>query len=123
MGIKLIHIACALITIVLFSLRGVWALSDSPMLKYKFVRIFPHIVDTCLFASGLIMALGLYATFYTQSWLMVKLLALVLYILTGSIALKYGKTKKIRTFALIVSWGIFAYIVMVALTHSPIPYI
>lgn len=124
MSIKLIHITCALLTIFLFSLRGVWMLVDSPVLQHKLVRISPHVIDSCLFVSGLGMALSLYATFfYTQSWLMAKLLALVLYIVTGSIALKYGKTKKIRTCALIVALVIFIYIVMVALTHSPVPYI
>ena len=118
MSIKLIHISCALITIMLFSLRGVWMLADSAMLKYKVVRILPHIVDTCLLISGLTMALTLYTAFYTQSWLMAKLLALVLYIIIGSIALKYGKTKKIRTCALIVSCGIFVYIVILLREHS-----
>ena len=123
MSIKLVHIACALLTFLLFSLRGVWMLVDSPVLQHKLVRISPHVIDTCLFVSGLGMALSLYAAFYTQSWLMAKLLALVLYIVTGSIALKYGKTKKIRACALVVALVIFIYIVMVALTHSPVPYI
>ena len=123
MSIKLVHIACAMLTFLLFSLRGVWMLVDSPVLQHKLVRISPHVIDTCLFVSGLGMALSLYAAFYTQSWLMAKLLALVLYIVIGSIALKYGKTKKIRACALVVALVIFIYIVMVALTHSPVPYI
>jgi uncharacterized membrane protein SirB2 len=123
MSIKLIHITCAVLTFFLFSLRGVWMLEDSPVLQHKLVRISPHVIDTCLLITGLTMALSLYAAFYTQPWLMAKLLALVLYIVIGSIALKYGKTKKIRTCALIVALVIFLYIVMVALTHSPIPYI
>lgn len=98
-------------------------LMDSPMLKHKLVRISPHFIDTGLFLSGLGMALALYTAFYMQSWLQAKLIALVLYIVTGSIALKYGSTKMIRLGALLVAWGIFIYIVMVARTHSPLPYI
>jgi uncharacterized membrane protein SirB2 len=96
---------------------------ESPLLKRKVVRIFPHIIDTCLFASGLTMALTYYEAFYTHAWLVAKLTALVLYIVMGSIALKYGKTKKIRMCSLMVSWLIFFYIVIVARTQSPIPFI
>lgn len=93
------------------------------MRKHKLVRISPHIIDTGLFLSGLSMAMALYTAFYLQSWLQAKLIALVLYIVAGSIAIKYGSTKMIRLGALIIAWGIFVYIVMVARTHSPIPYI
>jgi len=119
--VKLVHLACALLTFIFFSIRGYWMLSGSPLLKMRVVRISPHIIDTCLLASGLFMAVSLYSAFYTQSWLMVKLLGVVLYIITGSIALKYGRTRTVRIGALLASWGIFAYIVMVALTRSPLP--
>lgn len=98
-------------------------LMESPLLKRKVVRIFPHIIDTCLLASGLTMAFSYYEAFYTQDWLVAKLIALILYIVMGSIALKYGKSKKIRLFSLIASWSIFAYIIIVARTQSPIPFI
>ena len=98
-------------------------LMESALLKRKVVRIFPHIIDTCLFVSGLTMALTYYQAFYTHAWLVAKLIALILYIVMGSIALKYGKTKKIRMCSLIVSWLIFIYIVIVARTQSPIPFI
>ncbi len=123
MSIKAFHITFALLTFLSFSLRGVLMLADSPLTGQKIIRIFPHIIDTCLFVSGLTMALSYYDAFYRQPWLMAKLIALVLYIITGSIALKYGRTKKLRTGALIVSWLVFLYIVSVALTHTPIPFI
>ena len=123
MSLKALHIIFALLTFVSFSLRGAWMLMESPLLKRKVVRIFPHIIDTCLLASGLTMALTYYEAFYTQAWLVTKLTALILYIVMGSIALKYGKTKKIRMCSLIFSWLIFFYIVIVARTQSPIPFI
>jgi uncharacterized membrane protein SirB2 len=123
MSLKALHIIFALLTFLSFSLRGVWMLMDSPLLKRKVVRIFPHIIDTCLFASGLTMALTYYQAFYIHTWLVAKLTALILYIVMGSIALKYGKSKKIRMFSLIVSWLILIYIVIVARTQSPIPFI
>jgi uncharacterized membrane protein SirB2 len=123
MNIKDLHISFAILTFISFSLRGMWMLTGSGLLKHRLVRILPHAVDTCLFASGLAMALLYFDAFYEQAWLVAKLLALVLYIMTGSMALKYGKSKNIRVSALIVSWLIFIYIVMVARTKTPIPYI
>jgi uncharacterized membrane protein SirB2 len=123
MSLKALHIIFALLTFLSFSLRGAWMLMESPLLKRKVVRIVPHIIDTCLLASGLTMALTYYEAFYTHAWLVAKLTALVLYIVMGSIALKYGKTKKTRLCSLIVSWLIFIYIVTVARTQSPIPFI
>ncbi len=95
---------------------------DSPLLNHKVVKISPHIIDTCLLATGLLMAISISATFYTQSWIMTKLLGVICYIIIGSIALKYGRTKTVRAGALVVAWGIFVYIVLVARTHSPVPY-
>jgi uncharacterized membrane protein SirB2 len=69
------------------------------------------------------MALQYYAVFYEQAWLLAKLLALIMYIVTGSIAIKYGKSKMMRLLFLIVSWLIFIYIVMVARIKTPIPFI
>jgi len=115
------HLRINYLSIVQFA----WAMDADglPLLKYRLTGITPHVIDTCLLISGLLMAMSIYTAFYTQSWLQAKILALVLYIVVGSIALKYGKTKSIRTCALMISWSIFIYIVMVARTHLPHPYI
>ena len=49
-----------------------------------------------------------------------KLLALVAYILLGTIALKRGKTKTVRTIAFVAALAVFAYIVKVAITRQVI---
>ncbi len=123
MSIKSLHIFFVLLTFLSFSLRGIWMIRELDLLKNKWVGIFPHIIDTCLLISGLALALMYYGAFYTQSWLMAKILALFLYIVAGGFALKYGKTKKIRVFSLMVAWLIFIYIAIVAKTKLPIPII
>ncbi|MCJ7799324.1 MAG: SirB2 family protein, partial [Polaromonas sp.] len=47
-----------------------------------------------------------------------KVLALVAYIVLGTVALKRGRTKGVRTLALVAALAVFAYIVSVALTRQ-----
>ena len=114
MLVKDIHITCILLTFISFSIRGYWMMVDSSYLARKWVKILPHIVDTLLLLSGLTLAIMTYEAFYEQDWLMTKLLALVVYIILGSIALKRGKTKLIRSLAFLSAWCVFFYILAVA---------
>ena len=115
--IRILHISCAILTIISFTLRGVWMLLDSPLLRAKPARIVPHIIDALLLFSGVILAIN-YGGYHGYGWLQAKLAAVVLYIVTGAVALKYGKTLAIRIMALVGSWILLALIVGLALTRS-----
>jgi uncharacterized membrane protein SirB2 len=54
--------------------------------------------------------------------LLAKIIALLLYIVMGSIALKRGKTKQIKVASWIIAQGIFFYIVLTAISHNPQPW-
>jgi uncharacterized membrane protein SirB2 len=120
--IKSIHIACAMLSYSLFFLRGVWMLRDSPALQQRWVRIAPHTVDTVLLASAITLAWQLGISPSTHPWLAAKIVALLLYIVIGMIALKRGKTKRIRLVAWLAAQAIFLYIVSVAVTHNTTPW-
>lgn len=94
-------------------------ISESAMLQRPWVRIAPHFIDTLLLISAVSLTLILEQYPLVNSWLTAKFLALIVYILLGTIALKRGRTKAIRIAAFITSIGIFIYIVMVALSHDP----
>jgi len=121
--LKDIHITCVVLTISLFSLRGWWMLRGSPLLNRPWVRIAPHVVDTTLLTSALALAWTIRQYPFVNGWLTAKLLALFLYIGLGTLALKRGRTRKIRTLCLILALGTFAYIVSVALTKTPFPWL
>jgi uncharacterized membrane protein SirB2 len=53
-------------------------------------------------------------------WLTAKIVALVAYILLGSVALKYGRTKTVRAAAYAGALATFGYIVAVAVTKNPL---
>ena len=74
-------------------------------------------------ASALTMAFIIQQYPLVYAWLTAKFFGLLLYIILGSVALKYGKTRNIRIAAWLAAQVVFAYIVLVATHHSPLPFI
>ncbi len=117
---KLIHVSCVALSYSLFVLRGVWMLRDSAMLRRGWVRIAPHVVDTLLLASAILLCLQLRLYPGADPWLTAKVLALVVYIALGTVALRQGRSKRTRLGAWLAAQGVYFYMVAVALTHSPL---
>ena len=115
--IKNLHIASVVLSGCLFLLRGIWMLRESTMLQQRWVKIIPHIVDTLLLTSAIIMMImsGQYP--FAQDWLTAKLLALFAYIGLGTMAL-CGKAKAVRMWAFIAALAVFIYIGSVAITKQ-----
>jgi uncharacterized membrane protein SirB2 len=120
LAIKHLHMTCAALSGSFFFIRGIWILRDSPRLQQRWVKTAPHIIDTVLLGSALTMAVWSSQYPFVQNWLTAKLLALVAYILLGTIALKRGKTKTVRSIAFVAALAVFAYIVKVAITRQVI---
>lgn len=93
-------------------------LIDSPLLQARLTRVLPHVVDTLLLGTGVALALLSAQYPFVQSWLTAKIVALVIYIGLGMVALKRGRTKAVRLAALAGALLTFGYIVGVALTRS-----
>ena len=104
-----------------FILRGIWMMQDSSFLQARLVKVLPHVNDALLIfsAMGVAYLAGMYP--WEQPWMAAKLVALIAYILLGMVALKRGSTKTIRVAAWVLALLVFTYIVMVAMTHSPLP--
>ncbi len=117
LAIKHVHTGAAAVSLSLFVLRGAWRWSAPERLGALWVRVVPHVVDTVLLASAVWLAwqIGRGAA----PWITAKVVALLLYIVLGSIALKRGRTPAIRATAFCAALATFGYIVSVALTKSP----
>jgi uncharacterized membrane protein SirB2 len=120
---KTLHVSCAIISFTLFFLRGIWSFNDSPIMRQRWVEVVPHYVDTLLLANALALAFTLEQYPFVDAWLTAKIFGLMLYIMLGSVALKQGKTKTIRVSAWLAALAVFVYIVLVAATHNPLPFI
>ncbi|HJU70304.1 MAG TPA: SirB2 family protein [Paucimonas sp.] len=118
LAIKHLHMTSAFVSGSFFLLRGMWMLAESPLLQRRWVKIAPHIIDTILLSSALTMVFWSHQYPFVQNWLTAKLLALLLYIVLGSYALKRGKTMTIRITAFVVALTVFAYILKVAFTRQ-----
>ena len=116
--LRLIHVSAAILTVSGFILRGFWMLIESPRLGHRFVRMAPHIIDTVFLLSGIGLIWILNLPVLNQPWLLTKFAALIVYILLGTIALKRGKTRRIRIAALALALLTFAYIAGDALSKS-----
>lgn len=119
--LKLVHQACAMLSISGFVLRGGLMMADSTLLRRRWMRTWPHVIDTLLLASGLWMAIKLHLHPGNSPWLSAKLIALLVYIGLGFVALRLGRTRHIRCAAMIGAIACFGYIGLVALTRSPLP--
>jgi uncharacterized membrane protein SirB2 len=119
LAVKHLHVTCAALSGLLFLLRGFWMLRGSALLQQRWVKIVPHVIDTALLASALVMVFWSGQYPFVQGWLTAKVFALIAYIVLGTIALKRGKTKQVRLAAFIGALTVFAYIVKVALTRQP----
>ena len=120
--IKNLHLATIVLSLALFILRGAWMMTGSPRLQARWGRIVPHVNDTLLLSSGIALAVLVQQYPLVHGWLTAKLLALILYIVLGTIALKRGKTKAQRIAAWIAALLVFGYMVAVAMAHDPFPF-
>jgi uncharacterized membrane protein SirB2 len=121
--LKQLHLSTIALTLALFVLRGVWMMRESPRLHASWVRIVPHLNDTLLLASGISLAILTRQYPLLNGWLSAKLFALILYIVLGTIALKRGQTQGQRIAAWIAALLVFCYMVSVAITRDPSPFI
>lgn len=121
--LKHVHIACVILSGGGYFIRGLWMIRESPWLQKKWVRVLPHVIDTTLLGSAILLALQLRQYPLAHGWLTAKVFALIAYIVVGAVGLKYGKTKKIRIAAWLSALAIFLYIVLVALTRQVVPFI
>jgi len=119
--LKLVHLSCVVLSITGFTIRAALMLVRSPLLRRRWVRTVPHLVDSLLFFSGLGLAYNLHQYPGTTPWLTAKLVALVLYVIFGAIALR-GRRLPQRLTALVLAYATFAYMVSVALSKSPLPW-
>jgi len=117
-SLKTIHVTFVALSFAGFFIRGIWMLKDSPLLQQRWVRITPQIVDTVLLVSAIVLAVQLQFSPMEQPWLMAKIIALMVYIGAGLVALRFGRDKRIRLLAWLFGLLVFIYIVSVAMSKS-----
>lgn len=118
--LKTVHLASVTITIVLFLARGSWLYLLKRPLQARWIKILPHINDSVLLVSGVLLAVQLGYHPLNSSWLMVKLVCLLAYILLGMQAMKWGRGRRSGLMAWLAALLVFAFMVSVAMTRNPL---
>jgi uncharacterized membrane protein SirB2 len=120
LALRQVHIACAILTISLFAFRGLLMLAGSQMHRNMVLRIVPVAVDTVLLTTALMLTTVVRQYPFATGWLTMKVVLLVVYVALGSIALRPGRTRRVRMAAFVAALATVAFLVTVARTHSPL---
>ena len=118
--LRQLHIACAILSISLFMLRGGLMLADSSWQRLLLLQYLPHVVDTVLLMSALMLTTIVHQYPFANGWLTAKVVLLTVYVGLGSIALRRGRTRRVRIVALAGALLAVAFLVSVARAHHPL---
>ncbi|MBU6460614.1 MAG: SirB2 family protein [Proteobacteria bacterium] len=118
--LKMVHVTSVILSGTLFGWRAFrLARSSGARTWGKGLKVAPHIVDTVLLLSGVSLAILSHQYPFVNGWLTAKILALLLYILVGKMALDSRTPTAWRGWTAFMAMLIFVYIIGVAWTRDP----
>ncbi len=105
--LKSIHIALAILSVSLFSVRGVLLLLNNSSYRHRLYRLITPLIDSILLTLGIAMAVIIGRNIWSMDWFVLKISLIICYIVTGTLALNRLKVRGQQVKALLVAW-IFA---------------
>lgn len=117
---KHLHLTAIALSVFLFIFRFMLSQFNSELLTRKWLKILPHVIDTCLLASALWLCFLIDQYPFVQGWLTFKVVGLVAYILMGMFALKWGRNKPLRWIGFIGALTWLGLIARVAVSKQPL---
>ncbi|MDH4166336.1 MAG: SirB2 family protein [Gammaproteobacteria bacterium] len=114
------HIGFAILSVSLFTLRGCLMLARSPHVNAAWLKYPSYLIDTLLLTFALMLMSVIRQYPFGNGWLTMKVVLLVVYVVLGSIALKRGRTRRIRIAALVAALLTVGFLVTVARAHHPL---
>ena len=117
--LKLVHQTTVALSLVGFFVRGVGSLSGARWVRFRVARIVPVLVDTLLLASAIALAWMTRLSPLDAPWLVAKIVALIIYIALGVVALKPEAPLPMRAASWVAALAVFGYIVSVAIAKDP----
>jgi len=113
------HLLIISIAFIVFFVRGILMMRNSPTASHKVFKVLPHILYTLLLVTGIWLAVILHFSPMQQPWLLAKIIALVIYVVLGVLTFKHPNlaTRKILW---LLNLTVFAYIVSVAISKNPL---
>lgn len=112
--IKQIHVIAVVISVLGFMLRGWWMMSANSLLEHRLTRVLPHVVDTILLVSAIVLAVMISQYPFVATWVTAKVIGLLVYIGLGMVALRRGPTLPVRVSAWVAALAVYGWIISVA---------
>jgi uncharacterized membrane protein SirB2 len=119
--IKWVHIACVLASGLLFALRGLLVqLEHANVAQWTPLRLLSYSIDTTLLTAALMLLSILPGAMFANGWLTTKLILLVAYVVLGTLALKRGRTPRMRQFCYVAALTTYVFMLGIARMHHPL---
>ncbi|MCS4308146.1 MAG: invasion protein [Gammaproteobacteria bacterium HGW-Gammaproteobacteria-15] len=119
MAYKHFHLLMVVLSVSFLLVRYAMSLKPAAMLQTKFFKIAPHVIDTLLLVSAVLLMLTLQQYPFVHAWLTEKFLAVLAYIALGVMAFK-GRTAAIRWICFLGALGWLGLVLRVAMTKQPV---
>lgn len=103
MTLKMLHMAAAYLTVILFVLRLALDAAGRPGWRQTPLRFIPHINDTILLVSAITLLFVIGYISAMPGWLIAKIVLLIGYIIAGVFALKTTLSKPVRIAAAVIA--------------------
>lgn len=117
--IKNIHIVLAVLSISIFSLRGIMMINHLPYYQHRLFRLITPFVDTVLLMLGIAMATLIGSAIFQIPWFVIKLALILLYIISGVLAINRLKKRNYKLIALGFAW-LFAIAIFFLAIYKPV---
>lgn len=121
--LKNFHVGAVVISGLGFVARGMGSLSGASWVHGRVAKILPHLVDTLLLASALMLAISLGLNPARTPWLLAKIVGLLLYITLGLVALRPRFSRALRATCWAFALVVLAWIASVATLKNPLGFV
>jgi uncharacterized membrane protein SirB2 len=121
--LRAVHIALAVLSVSIFTLRGLLMLAESPRVHSAWLKYPSYGVDTLLLTAALMLTSVIHQYPFQAPWLTMKVVLLVAYVVLGSVALKRGRTRAIRVIAFVAALVTVGMLFTVARAHHPLGFL
>jgi len=115
---KFVHVTCVALSIGGFIARFQLALRGSALMRRPWIRVAPHVNDSVLLATAIVMLALARIDPLNVDWLQAKIVALIVYIVLAMVAMRQNCDRRTRICAFTAALLSFGFIVSVALTRS-----
>lgn len=117
--LKYVHIVAVAVSFALFFVRGLWVMRSYPPPQEPWVRHLPHVVDTILVISALLVLWEKQSQGWPGEWLSVKLVCTAAFAILAFAVLRFARGLGIRILAWVGAIAIYLFITTVAVLHHP----